>query len=80
MPRWIIDRIENGIAVLESVEGANTIYHPVTDLPNSAREGMALINDGQVFLPDESEEAYTRSRRIKEKFERLKKSNKRENS
>ena len=69
--KWIIDRIEEGLAVLEY--GFDSIICPITNLPEGVREGSVLIKDGMNFLLDASEETAARSHRIREKFERLKK-------
>ena len=70
---WIIDRIEEDLAVLENTESREIIFHPINKLPKGAKDGDAFIQEGQSFLPDTSEETAARSRRIREKFLRLKK-------
>ena len=73
MNRWIVDRIEEGLAVLENIANLESIVCPVADLPKGIQEGDPLIKEGSSFLLDSSEEAAARSSRMKEKFERLKK-------
>jgi hypothetical protein len=78
--RWVIDRIEEGIAVLEgieAVEGAETVETvelPKKKLPKGAREGYVLTDDGvdggQLRL--DREETAARAARLRERFERLK--------
>ena len=74
---WIIDRFEDGLAVIENTEDFEIIICPVKDLPAGVTEGTALIKalikDKTAFSLDTSEEAAARSRRISEKFDRLKK-------
>jgi len=43
--QWIIDRIENGIAVCEREDGGFEQF-PLAELPEGAREGSVLAKDG----------------------------------
>ena len=72
---WVIDRLEEGLAVLENTENLENIVCPVTDLPDGAREGDTLTREGTRFLLN-PEVTAARSRRIREKMERLKKKDK----
>ena len=69
---WVVDRFEENMVILEDVESLECIVCTVADLPKGLREGDVLIRDGVHFLLD-SEETAVRSRRIREKMERLKK-------
>ena len=72
MTKWVIDRIEEDFAVLENIKSRESLLYSTDNLPPGIKEGSALIFNGQHFLPDTSEEAAARSRRIQEKMERLK--------
>ena len=67
MAKWIIDRFEGDLAVLEGEAGE--LVHPRADLPIDAKEGDVLTED---FMLD-IEETAERLHRIQERFERLKK-------
>ena len=69
---WVVDRIEEDIAVLEHTEFLKSMECPVAGLPKGIREGDVLGQDGPFFWID-VEQTTARSRRIKEKFNRLKK-------
>ena len=74
--KWVIDRIEEDLAVIENISTLESVVWAVADLPEGAREGSALVREeagATGFLLDTSDEAKERSRRIREKFERLKK-------
>jgi hypothetical protein len=84
--RWVIDGIEDGIAVLESIEAAETagaddapempetLECPKRELPKGAREGQVLTDDGIAGGPlrIDREATAARAARIRERFERLK--------
>jgi len=69
---WVIDRFEENLAVLEDTTTLENIICPMMDLPSGVREGDTLIKKGSQFILD-LEETVARSRRIREKMERLKK-------
>jgi len=48
----IIDRIEDGIAVLECKATGEIIELPKSALPKSAREGHMLAKDGDTYVID----------------------------
>jgi len=50
---YIIDRIEDGIAVIESKSG-EIIELPKTALPKGAREGQCLIKKGDGYIIDKA--------------------------
>ncbi|GBU20382.1 hypothetical protein R80B4_00259 [Fibrobacteres bacterium R8-0-B4] len=71
---WVLDRIEEGIAVLENLETLRTEERRVKDLPADAVEGR-LLTDGGVFggaLTADMEATAARAEGISERFERLK--------
>jgi len=49
---YIIDRIEDGIAVLECQTTYEIIEVPKSDLPKTAREGHVLVKAGDFFAID----------------------------
>lgn len=49
--RFIVDRIEGNIAVLES-EGGDFIHVPVSDLPKGIRDGSVIRFDKNVYEHD----------------------------
>ncbi|MCM1115177.1 MAG: DUF3006 domain-containing protein [Clostridium sp.] len=61
---WIVDRIENGIAVCEIADG-KTIDVPVTALPADIKEGDVIT------LSYNAEEAAKRKERINNLMNRL---------
>jgi len=73
MNRWVIDRIEEGMAVLENIESMKTVVLPAADLPLGIHEGSTLTLVGRIFVLTEDEGVSDRSLRIREKMERLKK-------
>jgi len=72
--QWVIDRIEDGVAVLENTETDETLERPKKELPKSAKEGQVLTDDGVAggALRIDKEETVARAARIRERFERLK--------
>ena len=70
---WIIDRFEEGLAVIEERGSLETIVCPASDLPEGSKEGTALVRDGGRFLLDYSGEALSHSRKVREKMDNLKK-------
>jgi len=68
---WIIDRYENGFAVLEDSDTQEILEIKRSELPKGAREGHVLkIEEGRYLL--DLEETAARKQRILEKFSRLK--------
>ena len=67
--RYIVDRIEGGLAVCEKEDGS--LEHiPLRALPRGAREGSVLVCDGGVWALDlQAEEE--RRKRLFEKQEGL---------
>lgn len=66
---YVIDRIEEGIAVLVCDSGEK-MEVPLSGLPAGAHEGSCLRPCEQGFILDEGEEA-TRKRRIERKLNAL---------
>lgn len=56
MDKYSIDRIEDGTAVCESMDGIH-IYISADDLPEGAKEGSVIVRDedGIRLLPEETE-------------------------
>ena len=68
---WVIDRIEDGIAVLENTQTGETCELLRTSLPKGCREGHVLKKEADCFVPD-PEGTAQRVAGIKSKFDRLK--------
>ena len=66
---YVIDRIEEGVAVLVSDSGEKAEV-PLSGLPAGAHEGSCLRPCGRGFALDEEEEA-ARKRRIERKLNAL---------
>ena len=67
---WIIDRCEEGFAILEDSETQEILEINRKDLPKGAREGQALkIENGQYLV--DLEETARRKQMILEKFNKL---------
>ncbi len=61
MEKLIVDRIEEGIAVLEK-EDKSHIEVSLEKISFEVKEGSVLLFDGERFIQDESEEAERRKR------------------
>ncbi len=59
--RYIIDRISEGKAVLESETG-EMVVKPLSELPVGVREGSCLTECGGAYLPDHKREAIRRKK------------------
>lgn len=72
--KFVIDKVENEVAVLENIDDNKIIEVNVNKLPNNAKEkDIVKLENGKYILDKEEKEK--RINRIKEKFEMLKKSN-----
>ena len=71
---WIIDRFEEGCAVIEETGSLEVILCPIADLPKGVKEGDVLIREGAKFIANPAETA-ARTARIQSKMDRLKKGN-----
>lgn len=69
--RYIVDRIEGDIAVLECVDTKDIIEVSVYELPSSIHDGSALVYENDKYSTDENYEE-ERKKSIQEKFNRLK--------
>lgn len=73
--KYIVDRIEEGIAILEK-EDLTHVEAKLSELPLGIREGSVLIFDGNTYTVDTDVEAQ-RKKRIYEKqhmlFKKMKK-------
>lgn len=61
MEKLIVDRIIDGIAVLEK-EDMSHIQVPVDCIASEIKEGSVLIFDGEKYIPDINEEAERRKK------------------
>lgn len=59
--RLIVDRIEEGLAVLEK-EDMTRIHINLSELPEGAKEGSVLSYDGTIYILDTEEEERRRKR------------------
>ena len=59
--KLIVDRIEEGIAVLEK-EDMTHIHINLSDLPENTKEGSVLSFDGTTYILDSDEEERRRKR------------------
>jgi hypothetical protein len=73
MHYWVIDRIENGIAVLINTDTQETQDRPKKELPNGAKEGQLLSIDGGGAMKIDHEETAAQVARLQERLDRLKK-------
>ena len=71
IPKWVIDRIEEGWAVLENTTTLETISLPIKNLPRGVNPGDTLINQNSKWYKDEAE-TEARAKRIQERFARIK--------
>lgn len=69
--RYIVDRIEGDIAVLESVEPKEIIEVSVYELPSSIHDGSVLVYENDKYSTDEKYEE-DRKNSIQDKFNKLK--------
>ena len=70
--KYVVDKIEGDLAVLENIIDGNIINLPIDKLPNNIRETDVVLYDGINYKTDEKEKN-DRILRIKEKMEKLKK-------
>ena len=67
---YIIDRIENNIAVLENKDTKEIINIPLNKLPSNLKEGNVLKYENNTYTKD-TEEENNRKKTILEKFNKL---------
>lgn len=68
--KYVIDKIENDIAVLENIDDNSLKEVNIKLLPEGVKETDVLIFDGNSYILD-SKEKEDRLARIKEKMERM---------
>ncbi len=68
--KFVIDRIENGIAICEDVENRNIFEIGIDKLPSECKEGSVVIFENNTYMIDVKEEK-ARKKRIKEKMKKL---------
>ena len=72
--KWVIDRFEEGWAVLENCETTECEDFPRSEMPKGAKAGSTVyIQDGQWCI--DHEDTAARRKRIMEKFNKIKKAN-----
>lgn len=54
--KYSIDRIENDIAVLESLESKEKININITLLPQNVKEGSIIVYENNKYIKDEETE------------------------
>ena len=69
---YIVDRIEEDIAILENKETKEIKEVKLSELPSNTKEGKVLKYENSKYLIDEEEEKQ-RKKEILEKFNKLKK-------
>ena len=67
---YVIDRIEDGIAVLECMTTGEIIEIPKETLPKTAREGHILQRDGDTYIIDRGA-TQKRREQLKERLEKI---------
>jgi len=67
---YVIDRIENGVAVLECMATGEVIEISQRSLPKTAREGYILHKDGDTFTIDR-EATQKRRGQLQERLKRI---------
>ncbi len=72
--KFVVDRIEKDIAVLENIVNNDVIEVNVNELPNNVKEKDVVKLDNNKYVLDIKEKE-ERINRINEKFEMLKKAN-----
>lgn len=68
---WVIDRFEEGFALLENTIDQTILQLARETLPPDAREGDVVVRSNGVYILDRAE-TEERAKRIKARFERLK--------
>lgn len=70
--RWIVDRIEDKVAVLEQEQSGEIKEIELGLLPSPLHEGAILIQKNETYILDE-EAFFDKKRKIAEQFLRLRK-------
>ena len=69
--KYAIDRIIEGVAVLEDISSGDIIEVGIKKLPSGVREGSIVIFENGVYILDMMEEI-SRKESIRERLEKLK--------
>lgn len=69
--KYVVDRIEEDIVVLENIETNEIREESIKILPDNVKEGSVLLYDNNLYILDNDEEKIRRER-IQNKLERLK--------
>lgn len=69
--RFVVDRIENDIAVLENIENNEIVNVSLDKLPTKTMEKDVILYDGKNYVVDIFEKS-KRVNRIKDKMSKLK--------
>lgn len=69
--KFVIDRVENNIAVLENIENNEIINVDINELPKKAKEKDVIFYNGNEYILDNFEKE-ERIRKIEEKMKKLK--------
>ncbi|MBQ8193688.1 MAG: DUF3006 domain-containing protein [Bacilli bacterium] len=67
--KYVIDRIENEIAILEELNTKEKIEVEVSKLPNEIKEGIVLKKEENFII--DTEETLSREEDISERFKKL---------
>lgn len=70
--KYVVEKIEEGIVVLESLEDRIKKEVQISELPENIKEGNVLIYENEVYTKDEELEQQRRET-IKNKFDMLRK-------
>ncbi|MGN1371309.1 MAG: DUF3006 domain-containing protein [Candidatus Coprovivens sp.] len=70
--KYSVDRIEENIAILESLKDKEKKEIPITELPSNTKEGNILLYKNNMYIKDEILEQ-KRKKDLKNKFEMLRK-------
>lgn len=68
--KYIIDRIENDIAICQNPESKEIIEVDIEELPQEAKEGSVIILEDAKYTIDKKEEMKIRNR-IEDKMKKL---------
>jgi carbon storage regulator len=69
---WVVDRIENNVAVLENLADGSSMETTAAALPSGTGEGSVLRRENDTWVLD-AEATAARSRQIRSRFNKLKK-------
>ena len=75
LPKWVVDRFEEGWAVLDNSDTFESISLPTDGLPAGIKPGDTLVKQNGKWYKDKTDSA-DRKKRISERFARIKNMNK----